>query len=110
MVKLFNSVDTGMVTDFVINLPKFCPYCGSKCWGIDEYPYACRCSSCSSYFHCEFTSCSELDGYNTYFCTSHTNLQLLELDDGTLVEVCTGCIEWLYEEGCLNESFDLEGR
>jgi len=99
---LFNSIDESMVTDFVIELTKFCPYCGGRCYKSD-YPYASRCSGCSAFFHLYYKTCHDIEGYDTYFCTSHLDLRLVALVDGSLVEVCSGCIKWLIEEGYVNE-------
>lgn len=107
---MYNGIDENMITDFVATLPKRCPYCGDRCWRIDDYPYACRCSQCSSYFHVKFKTCDDLvcEGYDTFLCTEHhiSALRLFELADGTLIEVCLGCIDWLYGEEFIDEYVD----
>lgn len=86
-----------MVTAFVDKLPKYCPYCGGRCWRV--YKYANRCSDCCSYFHRKFKTCREIEDYDIYLCRGE--LQLIELADGTLLEVCQGCVDWLEDEGLL---------
>ncbi len=110
-MKVFNGIDTGMVTDFVASLPNYCLHCSGKCWPSGSYPHACRCSQCSAYFHLEFRTCDDLvlDGYCTSLCTdSHTpaNLRIIELADGTLAEACPSCVTWLLEEGYLDGCFN----
>ena len=97
-MKTFNAVDSSMVTDFVRELPKWCQYCGKRCWQTDDYPYACRCSECSAYFHLIPQTCSDLEADISHTCTSGI-LRLFELIDGRLVEVCQTCAERLHGEG-----------
>ncbi len=111
-MKIFSSVREDMVTEFVETLPRFCLYCGSKCWSDSDYPYACRCSQCSSYFHRGFKTCEDmelggrgLDSYHT--CPGSDDLRLLELDDGTLFEVCQNCAELLRGEGFTNDDAEI---
>jgi hypothetical protein len=101
-MKIFNAVDSSMVTVFVDRLPKWCQYCGRRCWQTDDYPYACRCSECSAYFHLIPWTCSDLEDDIPHTCISDT-LRLFELTDGRLVEVCQVCAEWLYEEGFIED-------
>ena len=107
-MKIFSRVHEDMVTEFVETLPRFCLYCGSRCWPDGDYPYACRCSQCSSYFHREFKTCEDIEfggrGLDSYHnCLGPDALRLIELDDGTLFEVCQNCAERLREEGFTNE-------
>lgn len=106
-MKIFSRVPEDMVTEFVETLPRFCLYCGSKCWPDGDYPYACRCSQCSSYFHREFKTCEDVEfggwGLDPYHdCLGSNALRLIELDDGTLFDVCPNCAELLREEGFTN--------
>lgn len=112
-MKTFRRACEDMVTEFVEALPRFCLYCGSRCWLDSDYPYACRCSQCSSYFHREFNTCEDMDfsgrGLNScHTCLSPNTLRLIELDDGTLFEVCQGCTELLYEEGFVDGDFSID--
>lgn len=107
-MRVFDGIDDGMVTDYTGILPRYCLYCGSRCWQIGDYPYARRCSQCSAYFHQRFMTCDDLvrEGYDTYLCAERhgvSALRLFEMVDGRLVEVCRGCADWLYEEGYLDE-------
>jgi hypothetical protein len=112
-MRMYNGVDSDMVTDYVGNvLPKYCPYCGGRCWGIKEYPYACRCSDCSAYFHRSFLTCDDLEreGYDIHLCTECHNspaLRIFEMDDDRLVEVCQGCAKWLCEEGYVSSELEI---
>lgn len=112
-MRMYNGVDSDMVTDYVGNvLPKHCLYCGGRCWGIKDYPYACRCSDCSAYFHRGVLTCDDLEreGYDIHLCTAcHTlpALRIFGMADGRLVEVCRGCAKWLCEEGYIPS--ELEG-
>jgi hypothetical protein len=109
-MEMYDGIDKAMVTEYVCELPKRCLYCGSK-MPVNDYPYGCRCSQCSAYFHRDFKTCEDFDndGYYACFCTRHcdiSELRLFELVDGTLVEVCQGCAEWLFDEGFMNEYVD----
>ena len=107
-MKICKRVHEDMVTEFVETLPRFCLYCGSRCWPDGHYPYACRCSQCSSYFHRTFNTCEDIDfgglGLDSYHtCSDAAALRLVELYDGTLFEVCPNCVELLREEGFTSE-------
>lgn len=112
-MRTYNGVDSDMVTDYVDGaLPKYCPHCGGRCWGIKEYPYACRCSDCSAYFHRCFLTCDDLEskGYDIHLCTECHNiaaLRIFEMVDARLVEVCQGCASWLYGEGYITEECEV---
>jgi hypothetical protein len=47
-----------------------------------------------------------LDSYHT--CLSPDALRLIELEDGTLFEVCQNCAELLREEGFTNEDAGID--
>ena len=108
-MRIYNGIDDNMVTEYVRDVsPKYCPYCGGRCWKIGDYPYASRCSQCSAYFHRKFVTCDELgcEGYDICSCSKNhgvSALRLFEISDGRLVEVCQGCADWLYEEGYIEE-------
>ena len=108
-MRIFNGVDNDMVTEYAEgNLPVHCSFCGGQCWQTDDYPYACRCSQCSAYFHRQITTCDDLeyDGYDPYSCSKTHGihaLRLFEIADGRLIEVCKGCATWLFEEGFIEE-------
>lgn len=108
-MRIYNGIDDSMVTKYVRDASlKYCSYCGGKCWKIGDYPYACRCSQCSAYFHRRFVTCDELEreGYDTCSCSKNHDvsvLRLFEISDGRLVEVCQGCADWLCEEGYIEE-------
>lgn len=111
-MKVFRRVHEDMVTKFVDALPKFCLYCGSKCWPDGDYPYACRCSECSTYFHREFKTCGDIDCgcRDSAACTNclpPNSLRLVELEDGRVFEVCQHCAAWLREEGYIDGDTEI---
>jgi len=112
-MRIYNGVADDMVTEYVGDvLRKYCPICGGRCWKVDAYPYACRCSQCSAYLHRRFTTCDDLEseGYDAYLCSEnhHTSaLRLFVIGDGRLVKVCQGCARWLYEEGYIEEELEV---
>ncbi len=110
-MKIFSGIAEDMVTDFVDTLPTFCPYCSQRCWPPGDYPYACRCSECASYFHLKLETCDYLVsyGYCPSLCgNSHktSSLRVIELTDGTLVHVCSNCAAWLLEEELIDGCTD----
>ena len=107
-MKTFNAIDSSMVTDFVGALPRWCLYCGRRCWQTDDYPHACRCSECSAYYHLIPRTCSDLEVDDVLNICALDTLRLFELIDGRLVEVCRACAELLFEEGFIDELPDYE--
>lgn len=108
MTRIFDGIDDSMVTAYVKVLPRFCQFCGGRCWKVDDYPYACRCSECSAYFHRQLLTCTELayEGFDLHNCTYYhdmPNLRIFKIADGRLVEVCRGCVKWLRDEGYIEE-------
>ena len=112
-MRIYNGVADDMVTEYVGGaLPKYCPICGGRCWKVDAYPYACRCSQCSAYFHRRFVTCDgfESEGYDLYLCSEnhHTSaLRLFKISDARLAMVCQGCARWMYEEGYIEKELEV---
>lgn len=112
MMKTYDKINFDMVTDFVGELPKFCFYCDARCWQMDDYPYACRCSECSCYYHRMINLCSDLSvvGEDTAYLCIRNVLRVFELNDGRLVEVCQACASRLYEKGFVDDLPDFKGE
>jgi hypothetical protein len=110
---MYDGIDTDMITEYVGDvLLKYCLYCKGRCWEIDGYPYACRCSDCSAYFHRRFLTCDDLEyeGYDTHLCAKYhgtSALRIFTIADGRLVEVCQSCAEWLCEEGYIEKELEV---
>lgn len=112
-MKMYKAIDNAMVTEWTNGLPRFCPYCKGHCWKTDGYPYAVRCSECGSYFHERLIHCEDLEGYDLHWCCKRCHagqLVLFEIPFIGLVEICCGAVEWLIQEGYLDDEISCDCR